>query len=85
MNAQFTAFVSRHRLKGGTDVDLTAVVRGSRGQIFDYGDGRIAVMVQPGRSSVWPRTRKKLIDAGFEIPGGTQFACSGSERKEAGM
>lgn len=63
----FAGFAAEHRLKANCDVDETTIVPGKHGQIFDYGDGRIAVMVQPGRSSVWPRTRKKLIEAGFEI------------------
>jgi len=57
----------KHRLKTKTDADGTVIAAGKRGQLFDNGDGRFAVMVQPGRASIWPRTRKKLIEAGFEI------------------
>lgn len=63
----FAGFAAEHRLNPRSDVDGTTVIFGRRGQIFEYCNGRLGVLLQPGRASVWPRTRKKLIDAGFEI------------------
>lgn len=64
-----TAFAGRHGLKVRVDEDGTKIIPGKFGQIYEYGDGRLAVMVipKPPRKNYWGGTQNRLAKLGFVI------------------
>ncbi len=66
-NGLLLEFVSNHRLRTRRDDDGTTICPGKQGHIFEWGEGRLGVVVMPGKPSVWPRMRARLLAAGFTI------------------
>ena|SRR5215813_8081563 len=62
-------FADRHRLKARFDEDETRFIPGKLGQIYEYGGGRLAVMVMSAtpHKNLWGRTRNRLEKLGFVI------------------
>lgn len=59
------SFANRHRLKIRVDEDGTRIIPGKLGQIYEYDDAQLAVMVMPVlyRKNYWGSKRNKLIKA----------------------
>ena len=62
-------FATKHRLKTRIDDDLTKIIGGKVGHIYEYDDEHLGVIVipEPPRPAYWSHTRKTLIAAGFEV------------------
>jgi hypothetical protein len=67
---EIECFAAQYRLKTRvSDEDGTKIIPGRFGQLYEYGDGRLAVMVMPDppRQNYWGFTRAKLLAAGFVV------------------
>lgn len=62
-------FADNHRLKTRVDDDLTKIIPGKVGHIFEYDDELFGVMVMPDppKRNFWGYTRASLIEAGFQV------------------
>ncbi len=62
-------FADNHRLKTRVDDDLTKIIPGKFGHLFEYGDDVLGVMVMPDppKRNYWGKTRASLIEAGFQV------------------
>jgi len=63
------SFANRHRLKWRFDEDETRFIPGKDGQIYEHGEGRLAIMVipSPPRKNYWGSVRNRLEKLGFVI------------------
>ncbi|MBI2900069.1 MAG: hypothetical protein HYY17_07775 [Planctomycetes bacterium] len=58
------AFAESRRLKLRRDEDWTEIVRGKRGQVYDYGDGHsLAVLLSLPTARHWTLARRRLLAA----------------------
>ena len=66
--ADIQEFADNHRLKTRIDDDLTKIIPGKIGHIFEY-DVLLGVMVMPNppRRNYWGYVRASLIEAGFQV------------------
>lgn len=67
---EIQSFAAQHRLKTRvSEEDGTKIIPGKFGQIYDYGDGRLGVLVMPDppRPHYWGFVRAKLLAAGFVV------------------
>lgn len=62
-------FADNHRLKTRIDDDLTKIIPGKCGHLFEYDDDLLGVMVMPNlpRRNYWGYVRASLIQAGFQL------------------
>jgi hypothetical protein len=62
-------FATRHRLKCRVDGDGTQVIPGKFGQVYECGNGQLAVMVmpRPPRKNYWAIKRNKLAALGCTV------------------
>lgn len=60
-------FAKEQRLKIETQTDGSCCIRGSRGEIFQYDESQLAVLVSAETTRAWTAARKKLIAAGFTL------------------
>lgn len=63
-------FASKHRLRVRQDEDLTDIIPGKCGHIYEYDYGLLGAMVMPkiGRGARWWGTRRRLMESfGFSI------------------
>lgn len=59
-------FASKHRLRVRQDEDLTDIIPGKCGHIYEYDDSLLGVLVlpHPPRRNYWGFTRRELAEAG---------------------
>ncbi|HEY4932682.1 MAG TPA: hypothetical protein VII23_14030 [Terriglobales bacterium] len=62
-------FADNHRLKTRFDDDLTKIIPGKLGNLFEYDGELLGVMVMPNppRRNYWGYVRASLIEAGFQV------------------
>jgi hypothetical protein len=62
-------FAKLHRLKTSLDDCGDPVIRGKRGQIYEWGPGRLAAMFSPARPSArqWASARRAMQGSGFRL------------------
>ena len=67
--ATLTEFARKCRLRTRRDADGTVVIIGKHGQIFQYDDGVLGVLVMPSsrRPRYWGYVKRQLLACGFEI------------------
>ena len=58
-----------HRFKTRVDSDLTTIIPGKVGHIYEYDDDLMGVMVMPDppRKQYWGFTKRTLVDAGLTL------------------
>jgi hypothetical protein len=63
------AFIKKNRLRRKRDDDDTTIVPGKNGHIFDYGDGRLGVLIMPKaiRPRIWNKARKAFEELGMTV------------------
>ena len=68
-NQLLQRFASTARVKTRMDADGTLIVPGKFGNIYQYDEGRLAVMVIPVRvrKNYWGITRNRLVDLGCVV------------------
>lgn len=60
-------FAEQHRLKVTRDECGDPTIRGKLGQIYEYGSGRLAVVVMANTARYWNAARHRLMTAGCKI------------------
>lgn len=60
-------FAKKYRLRIRRDECGDTIAQGKLGQIYEYGPGRLAALITPGKPFVWAHTRKALVAAGCAI------------------
>jgi len=64
------AFIKKNRLRSKRDDnDGTTIVPGKHGHIFDYGDGRLGVLIMPkgNHPRIWDKARAAFEELGMTI------------------
>src|SRR5271157_415044 len=87
-------FASRNRLKTRVDVeDGTKIIPGKYGHVYEFGDGRLGVMVMPDppRRQYWGFIRTVLLKLGFVVlqngdgEGAATFNANNPEQAKAAV
>jgi hypothetical protein len=63
------AFIKKNRLRRKRDDDDTTIVPGKNGHIFDYGDGRLGVLIMPKavHPRIWNKARAAFEKLGMTV------------------
>jgi len=82
-------FARKYRVTARIDTDLTPIIPGRRGHIYEYSDDEMGVILMMKRPKAYTYAMRRLIAAGFEIQqnGDTEGSASfsGSNKAQADL